>query len=141
MGKVIFYIIVIALIGIQFIKVERSNPPVTADLNAPAEIKAILKNSCYDCHSNQTKFPWYSSVAPISWMIADHVKEGRAELNFSDWEKLSYQNKSNLKKKIWEEVNNDEMPLSGYTIVHPTAQIDEMKKLAIKNWALKDGYN
>lgn len=141
MGKVIFYIIIIALIGIQFIKVERSNPPVTADLNAPAEIKAILKNSCYDCHSNQTKFPWYSSVAPISWMIADHVKEGRAELNFSDWGKLSYQNKSNLKKKIWEEVNNDKMPLSVYTIVHPTAQIDEMKKLAIKNWALKDGYN
>ena len=132
--KVIFVLLLIAFIGIQFIEVERANPPVTADLNAPPEVKIILKNSCYDCHSNETKWPWYSKVAPVSWVISDDVIEGRKHLNFSEWEKLYSEKRTKLKKEIWDEINQDEMPLDIYTYLHPDSKLDMIRKNIIKKW-------
>jgi hypothetical protein len=137
--KTLFVIFLFALIGVQFIEVERKNPPVAADLIAPPEVKAILKTACYDCHSNETEWPWYSSVAPVSWMITDHVREGREHLNFSNWETLYSGKKAGLKKEIWEEINNGNMPLASYTYLHPSANLDQMQKLTIKQWALGNG--
>lgn len=124
----------IAIIGIQFINVEKTNPPVTADLNAPPEVKTILQQSCYDCHSNETKWPWYSKIAPISWLISNHVIEGREHLNFSDWEKLYPSKQRKLKDEIWEEIEKDQMPMGNYTMLHPSAKLDLMKKQTIKKW-------
>ena len=74
--------VVAGLILIQFAPVDRSNPSVTGEVSAPDPIMAVLRNSCYDCHSNETRWPWYSRVAPLSWRIAQHVREGRGHLNF-----------------------------------------------------------
>ncbi|MBM4171059.1 MAG: heme-binding protein [Ignavibacteria bacterium] len=125
----------IALIALQFVEVERTNPPVTGDLKAPAEVKKIFKKSCYDCHSNETEWPWYSHVAPVSWLIIDDVNVGRKQLNFSEWERLASRKRNELKKEIWNEINKGNMPLKIYTYVHPASTLDLTQKNIIKHWA------
>ena len=133
-GRVIFFLLILAFIGIQFVEVERTNPPVTADINAPTEVRNILKSSCYDCHSNETIWPWYSKIAPISWLIVDDVMDGRKKLNFSEWEKFYSDKRTKLKKKILDEINQDEMPKDIYTIMHTGAKLDIIQKNIIKKW-------
>lgn len=133
--KYLFLIIFLGLIALQFVKVERTNPPVTAEIKAPAEVQNIFKKSCYDCHSNETKWQWYSYVAPVSWFIIKDVEEGRKRLNFSGWEKLSAKKKFDLKKGIWEKINNGEMPMIIYTYTHPGSVIDITQKNIIKFWS------
>ncbi|MFA3782282.1 heme-binding domain-containing protein [Melioribacteraceae bacterium 4301-Me] len=132
--KFFIYIIVIALIAIQFINVERTNPPVAAEIKAPPDVKKILRNSCYDCHSNETKWPWYSYIAPISWLVEKDVKSGRKHLNFSEWEKLTTKKKDKKREEIWEQISKDEMPLDIYTYMHPNAKLSLLQKNIIKNW-------
>ena len=135
--KYIFILIIIAVIGIQFIKVEKTNPPVTGDIKAPAEVKNIFRNACYDCHSNETEWPWYSSVAPISWFIEDDVRDGRKHLNFSEWETYKDTRKTKKRGEIWDEVNEGSMPLKMYTYLHPKSNLDFNQKSIIKEWATK----
>lgn len=132
--KILFPLFVLAFIGVQYIEVERTNPPVKTDLNAPLEIKNILRTSCYDCHSNETKWPWYSKVAPVSWLIIDEVNAGRKHLNFSEWETLYSRKKDELKKNIWEELVADEMPPSKYIYLHPSASLEMTQKNILKRW-------
>jgi hypothetical protein len=132
--RIFFVLLILAFIGIQFVDVEQANPPVTADLNALSEVKFILKTSCYDCHSNETVWPWYSKVAPISWLISKDVTDGRKHLNFSEWEKLYSDKRTMLKNKIWDEINKDEMPTGIYTFMHPSAKLELMQKNDIKKW-------
>lgn len=134
--KFFFILLFIVLVAIQFIESERTNPPVTADLKAPGDVKDIIKKACYDCHSNETKWPWYSYVAPISWLLIKDVEEGRKHLNFSEWEKLPNRKKAEAKKEIWEEVRDDKMPMRIYTYTHPGAQLDVTHKNLIKQWAM-----
>lgn len=132
--KIFFYFFAMFIVAIQFIKVDRTNPPVTAEINTAEDVKGILKTSCYDCHSNETKWPWYSYVAPISFLIVNDVKEGREKLNFSEWNKYDDVRKLKLKEEIWEEVEKDDMPLPVYTYSHPNSKLDFMKKEKIKKW-------
>jgi len=137
MGRILKWFLImmiIVFVGIQFIEVERTNPPVEADLDAPSEVKSILKNSCYDCHSHQTKWPWYSKVAPVSWIIVNHVKEGRERLNFSIWEKYYTSDQRRLKTEILEEILSDKMPLSMYTYTNPNSILNLNQKNIIKDW-------
>lgn len=90
------FIIVLLIAAIQFVPVSRSNPPVETEIAVPDNVKSVLKRACYDCHSNEVKWPWYSYVAPVSWLVAYDVKEGREELNFSTWNRYSPE-KSNKK--------------------------------------------
>ncbi len=90
--------------GIQLWPVGRTNPAVTADLRAAPEVQRILRKSCYDCHSNETRWPWYAYVAPVSWLVVHDVKEGRDELNFSSWEELSPQRKKRRAEKAIDEI-------------------------------------
>jgi hypothetical protein len=144
MGKALFRIVfalfVLTFIGIQYIEVDRTNPQVKADLNAPLEIKNIFKTACYDCHSYETKWPWYSKVAPISWLVVDDVNEGRKHLNFSEWGTLYSGKREELKKKIWEQVATEEMPLTIYTYLHPDAKLELSMKNIIKKWAVGNSY-
>ncbi|AFN74125.1 hypothetical protein MROS_0884 [Melioribacter roseus P3M-2] len=133
-AKIFIVILIAGFIGIQFIKVDRKNPTVKADLRAPQEVKNILKESCYDCHSNETKWPWYSYIAPLSLLIEKDVVEGRRELNFSEWETYDSKKKAFLMKEIWEEVENDEMPKAVYTLTRPNVRLDSVKKNIIKKW-------
>jgi heme-binding protein len=117
--------VVIVLVGIKFILVNRSNPPVEKEIMASPEVKAILKRACYDCHSNETIWPWYSQVAPASWLLAWDVGEGREELNFSTWNRYSQKKRNKIIKEIWEEVEEGEMPPWFYLPLHLEARLSE----------------
>ena len=127
--------LVVALGIIQLIPVERTNPPVLADVHAPAEVQAILRGACYDCHSHETRWPWYSRVAPVSWMVTHHVKEGRGDLNFSDWPRLDFEEQEHAFKDIREQITKGKMPLRGYTWMHREARLSEAQRAALVAWA------
>jgi len=128
--------VLIPLVLIQLIPVNRENPEVDKNLalSAPAEVKLVLKTSCYDCHSNETNWPAYSYIAPISWLVTRDVKFGREELNFSEWNKLDESKMEKKKKEIIEEISRDTMPMPIYLITHPSAKLSEGDKLLLKNW-------
>lgn len=130
--------ILIALIGIsivtQFIPVTRDNPAVAADFDGPADVKAVVTVSCYDCHSNETKWPAYSRVAPIAWLIAHDVHEGRSRLNFSDWGSYDDETKAFYRKQIYKETSGGEMPPLPYTFMHSQASLTPASLETLKNW-------
>lgn len=133
--KKVIIILVVILIGIQFIPVDRNNPPVQSDFDAPADVKTIIKKACYNCHSNETDWVWYTKIAPISFLTANDVHDGRKHLNFSDWNK--YADKfAKVKEEIWEEVREENMPPWQYRIFHSEAQLTQDEKNILRNWAL-----
>lgn len=123
------------LIVIQFVPVDTSNPPVTADIPSSPEVKAVLRRACYDCHSNETRWPWYSRVAPASWLTARDVREGRAELNFSTWNEYSTQQRVKKIKESWEEVAEGEMPPWFYLPAHRDARLSAEDRVLLRDWA------
>jgi cytochrome c551/c552 len=131
--------LVAILLAIQLVPVERENPPVTGVIDAPAEVVAILERACYDCHSNKTVWPWYSHVAPVSFLVADDVEEAREHLNFSEWDRLSAAERSEAIEEIWEEVEEDEMPLWFYTPLHPEAKLSDADRETLHAWAALKG--
>ena len=137
--KIIAAVLIVAFIGIQFVPVEKSNPPVTGEIDAPPRVTEVLMRSCYDCHSNETVWPWYSYIAPMSWLLADDVQEGRDELNFSEWK--GYDEKKMLKKlkETGEEVKEGEMPEWYYVIMHPEAKLSDADKAALYEWTAAGG--
>ncbi|MCB1032496.1 MAG: heme-binding domain-containing protein [Acidobacteria bacterium] len=137
MKKILRYVLLtlgVALVAVQFFPVERSNPPVEQDLGAPPEVDAILRRSCYDCHSNETVWPWYSKIAPVSWLVVHDVEEGREEMNFSIWNRYSAKRRAKKVEEIWEEVEEDEMPLRLYTLAHPRTRLSSEEKLLLESW-------
>lgn len=141
MKKKIFFIIIAMVVLIQFYPMEK--PTVTAnnpnDLIAtstiPESISTLLKNACYDCHSNESTFPWYSNVAPVKWILYGHISEARQELNFSNWNSLETDDKADLLDDISSMVLEEEMPLKGYTILHSEANLSEADRELIATWA------
>lgn len=132
--KKIIYAIIFILIVIQFIPVDRDNPPVTEEITAPPNVLSILKTSCYDCHSNETNWPWYSYIAPVSFLVAGDVKDGRKNLNFSEWDKYSTDKQIKLFEEMIEEVEKEDMPLTSYTFTHPNAKLDPYRINLLKDW-------
>lgn len=134
--KKLLIILVVLIVGIQFIPVERTNPPVTKEINAPDEVKAILKKACYDCHSNETNWAWYTKIAPASFLASRDVKEGREHLNFSEWDRYAGK-ESKVKEEIWEEVRDEKMPPWQYRIMHSESKLSDQEKNTLRNWASK----
>ena len=99
-----------------------------------SQVADLLKNTCYDCHSNQVDFPWYAKVAPASWLLARDIKEGKEHLNFSEWEEYSKRNKIGKLESIQEEVTSGAMPLKVYTLMHKDARLSTAQREAIKAW-------
>jgi len=122
---------------IQLIPVCRDNPEfdVEYDFEAPVEVREIVVNSCYDCHSNQTNWPWYSYVAPMSWLVTSHVNEGRQKFNFSEWLKYPEEKRQKIKEEMMEEIEEGDMPLPGYVNMHDNTEITDEKLLILKTWA------
>ncbi|NBU98817.1 MAG: heme-binding protein [Spirochaetia bacterium] len=112
-----------------------------AEIIAPEEVKFILRRSCYDCHSYQTKYPFYSYVFPISILINNHINEGREELNFSEFESLTLNKQSSKLRSIVEEIEENEMPLFGYTVMHRDAILSPEEKEVLISWAKSRGGN
>lgn len=121
---------------IQLIPVDRSAPPTEAEVPATPEVRAILHKACYDCHSNQSVWPWYSRVAPVSWLVARDVHEGRRAMNYTAWNRLPPAKQIRRFRQSWKEVDEGEMPLWFYLPMHPQARLSEAEKAILKEWAL-----
>lgn len=111
-----------------------TNKDIIESGGAPEKVKMILIKACYDCHSNQTVYPMYAYIAPFSWLVAKDVKEGREELNFSEWGDLSKRRKIKLMSSVAEEVEKRDMPLKIYTIIHRDAILSDDEINAITTW-------
>jgi cytochrome c551/c552 len=118
----------------QLVPVARDNPPVESEVPVTPEARAVLVHACFDCHSNQTVWPWYSKVAPGSWLLAKDVREGRAELNFSTWSRYSAKKQRKLLRGSLEEVKEGEMPLWIYLLGHPEARLSDADREALQRW-------
>jgi hypothetical protein len=131
--KILWGVLAIA-VGIQLIRPEQTNPAVApgADFlvatQADPAVAQIVKQACYDCHSHETKWPWYSHINPIGWVVSDHVVEGRDELNFSDWTSYSAKKADHKLEESIEYVKKDEMPLPGYVLLHDEARLNKKQK-------------
>ena len=138
--KIIALILLIAFIGIQFIPTERNQSEIVPEAdfllvnNTPEKIGNLLQVSCYDCHSNNTKYPWYNKIQPIAWFLEDHIIEGKKELNFSEWDDYSNRRKKSKLKSIISQIRDDEMPLFSYTIIHGDAKFSESEKKLVMDY-------
>ncbi|MCB0214027.1 MAG: heme-binding domain-containing protein [Anaerolineae bacterium] len=113
---------IVVLVGIQLIPVDRTNPPVVHEPNWDSQAtRDYAERACFDCHSNETTWPWYSYVAPISWFVADHVHEGRSKFNVSEWP-------SGEGDEAAKEVREGGMPLWEYTVLHPDAKLTQAEQ-------------
>lgn len=131
----------LAFIVIQFFGPAKTNPPVdeTKTIAAggpmPTEIAIVLERACYDCHSNQTRWPWYSNVAPVSWFVIGHVNDARKHLNFSEWATYNPKRMKRKLEEIKEEVEEGAMPLPSYLPLHPDAKLSPADVQALGTWA------
>jgi hypothetical protein len=127
--KIALVVLSAVVLGMQLVPYgrEHSNPPIAKE---PAwdqpSTRELAARACFDCHSNQTQWPWYSHIAPLSWLVRSHVDEGRGELNFSEWNR-SYEEAS----EAAEAVQEGEMPLTSYLLLHPSARLSEDEKQAL----------
>jgi hypothetical protein len=126
----------VVFIAVQLVHPDRPNPPVQGDLSAPPAVKDAIVRACYDCHSNQTRWPWYSAVAPVSWWIHYEVKEGRNRMNFSSWTDYTSDPGSEDRKldEIARLTASGSMPPWYYLAMHPTAHLSEADRTAITRW-------
>lgn len=108
---------------------------ITRIYHVPDSVQSILKTSCYDCHSNNTHYPWYFNIQPMAWFMANHIKEGKADLNFSDFGSYSWHHQRSKLKAIADQVNDDEMPIWSYTLIHKNTIPSKQQKEIIVNWA------
>lgn len=108
--------------------------PFLADTNPPEEVKLILKNACFDCHSNHTRYPWYNTITPVNYWLADHVRHGKGEFNVSKWSEYSDKKKDHKLEELAEEVEEKHMPLSSYTWAHKDAKLSDDQIDAIVEW-------
>jgi hypothetical protein len=125
--KIFGWILLIVLIGIQFVPAERTNPQIEDEVEWDAsETRELAQRACFDCHSNETEWPWYSYIAPISWRVTEHVRHGREHLNFSEWNRPN----EDL-EEIKEMVEEGKMPLWDYLLMHSDAKLSDEEKAAL----------
>lgn len=110
---------------------------ITKTINVPEKIISILKNSCYDCHSNNTRYPWYINIQPLGWIMADHIKTGKSNLNFSEFGSYSKRKQANKLRSLSKTIINGSMPIPSYTIMHKDAVVNEENKKLIIEWVKK----
>lgn len=136
-SKIIALILLVGFVGIQFVPTDLNQSdtvPITDFLvvnNTPENISTLLQESCYDCHSNNTQYPWYNRVQPVAWFLENHIKEGKEELNFNEWDTYSNRRKNSKLKSIISQVEDDEMPLASYTLIHKDAKLSKSEKTLI----------
>ena len=135
--KIIALILLVGFVGIQFVPTDLNQSdtvPKTDFLlvnNTQENISALLQESCYDCHSNNTQYPWYNKVQPAAWFLENHIKDGKEELNFNEWDAYSNRRKNSKLKSIISQVKDDEMPLASYTLIHNDAKLSNSEKTLI----------
>ena len=141
--KKILLALLIVFIAIQFIQPARNTSgqvlptDITKTINIPDKVLDVFKNSCYDCHSNNTRYPWYINIQPMGWVMARHVKNGKENLNFSEFGTYSKRKQANKLKSIKLSIKEGSMPLPSYTIMHADAKLSKENKKLITDWATK----
>lgn len=139
--KIILSVIGIILVAIQFIRPARNiNGQITpADISrvvsAPDSVQVILHNACYNCHSNNTNYPWYSNIQPVAWFLVKHITEGKNELNFSEFGVYSQRRQLSKLEGIVDNVTDNTMPLKSYRMMHENARLGQKEKTRLFNWA------
>jgi len=129
--------LVIILALMQFKQIDKTNPEYNEaedfiTITQPSEeIATLIKAACYDCHSHQAKYPWYSNVAPISWMVEHHIEEGREHLNFSEWGSYDTKKANHKLEECIEEIEEGEMPMKPYVVMHSEAKMSKEQKKAL----------
>jgi hypothetical protein len=121
-------------LGIQFIPVERTNPPIKGRSVGPQPVMDLFRRSCFDCHSNETVWPWYGKVAPLSWLVAQDVNHGRDKLNFSTWNRLSLKDQDRLTAEIWKKVKSGDMPPPMYVFGNQEGRVTTDHHKMLRDW-------
>ena len=134
-------LLIIAFSIMQLFQPEPNKAHVTQNdivfqVEMPSVVKTTIVNACYDCHSTQTRYPWYAHISPFSWMINSHIQAGKAKLNFSDWGGYSPGEQIDLLEEINEEVREKDMPLNTYVLFHKNASLFSHEIEALCSWAL-----
>jgi hypothetical protein len=127
--------LLIAFVAAQLVPVPRTNPPATGEIAAPLEIDGLLQRACYDCHSHETRWPWYAWVAPVSWLVAWDVHEGREHLDLSTWDDYPPRKQRRELEELVEMIEDDEMPPWFYRPLHPDAALDDAERAQLVAWA------
>ncbi len=134
-------VLAVAFVGIQFIRPERTNPSFdrakdfASQPGSDSSIASILRRACYDCHSDETRWPWYSNIAPASWQVVDDVNTGRRHVNFSIWGKYPPSRRSESLDDIHDQISSGDMPLKKYLLLHPDARLTQAERDSIVAWA------
>lgn len=138
--RVILAILLISLIIIQFFPTTDniSNEVPTTDViqhrQAPSHVTALVQNACYDCHSNNTQYPWYDNIQPLAWIFEKNIKDGKRELNFNEFETYSRKKQKEKFEKMIEVIDENKMPLSSYKILHSEGRLTSSEKKQITDW-------
>ncbi len=141
--KKILLVLLLVFIAIQFFQPahNKSGQVLPIDFtnfySVPTNVKTILQNACYDCHSNNTAYPWYSNIQPMAWIMARHIKNGKEKLNFSNFGSNSTRKRISKLKEISNQINDDEMPIPSYKVMHKIANLTQADKALIMDWMNK----
>ena len=141
--KKISLVLLFVLIGIQFIQPARNTggqavqADVTKQFSVPANVAGTLKVACYDCHSNSTAYPWYARIQPVGWLLAQHIKDGKADLNFNAFGSYTKRVQLSKLKAIENSIKDGTMPLASYTMLHAGAKLSNQQQTLIIDWAAK----
>lgn len=132
--------LIVILTLMQFKQIDKTNPEYNEAedfitmTQPPTEIATLIKDACYDCHSHQSKYPWYTNIAPISWMIEHHIEEGREHLNFSKWTSYDAKKADHKLEECIEEIEEGKMPMKSYVVIHSEAKMTKEQQKALIDW-------
>lgn len=141
--KKILLLLLLVFVVIQFIQPARNKsgqvlPTDFSNVHAvPDSLQVILHNACYDCHSNNTNYPWYANIQPMAWIMAKHIKDGKDKLNFSDFGSYTNRRQISKLKGVANQIKDDEMPISSYKLMHKNANLTTEEKSLIMDWMNK----
>ncbi|MEW4922548.1 heme-binding domain-containing protein [Algibacter sp. 2305UL17-15] len=139
--KKIIVLLLIVLVIAQFFGPEKNSGDLASieffetETNPPEDVQLILKQSCYDCHSAMTKYPWYNSITPVNYWLAGHIKDGKKHFNVSNWEGNSVKRKDHKFEELIEMVEDKKMPLNSYTWTHEEAKLTDEERKSVIDWA------
>lgn len=141
--KILLGLLAILLI-LQIFQIDKTKPDTEAGqdflsvMSVPDEVQTVLKNACYDCHSHETEYPWYTHVQPLGWWVKDHIDHGRKHLNFSTWAAYEPRRARHKLEECFEEVEEEAMPLKSYTLVHGEARLSSEQRDLLVDWFRKE---
>lgn len=141
--KKVLVVLLVAFVIIQFFRIDKTNPPLNKGTdflvikNTPENIATLMKGACYDCHSNESKYPWYSNIQPLGWFLENHIREGRKHLNFSEFATYEPKRQARKLEEAAEQIETGEMPLSSYVLGHPEADLSAEQKTLLINYFKK----